>query len=413
MEMRIYIPAETSTALIPEALAASLVNWQQRQLQSYRADGERILQRLAAGNNNDFLIERAMSLLLNYLSLPRYVTTDLQSDEIMIRLSLSLFEDFWPRGYWRLISDWWPPLIEIAQRLPDPHLKMRVITHYSLVKCNQGQVGESLKLCEPLIYSPDFSHLSSFEQAGILHHLGGWYVWLGDYQKATRLITWCFDLAEAGQHWEFKAYAFNLLGSVALFQGDFKRARTCYEQCLALLIDHDGENNLVCIGYRSLGRLFIYQKRFAEAIPLLEKTLAIQYHWHNQEGIADNSFFLAQAYLGCGRIQEVEPLLDKALSICKNLEYALGITLCHLSFGQLEEKRGIYAQAITHYRRALVMLDTNPLLPEELRVLFHLLPLLLRRGRLWTFAATLPRLWRNVNRQRLGPKAIWRLWRGK
>jgi hypothetical protein len=141
--------------------------------------------------------------------------------------------------------------------------------------------------------------------------------------------------------------------------------------------------------------------------------LAIRRRWGEREGIAVNAAYLARAYLACDRLGEAEALSDEALSISKNLEYPIGIMLCHLSFAQLEEKRYAFSQAMTHYQQALALMDSNPRPPEELRVLLHFLPFLLRQGHLRPFAATLPRFWRNIRRQRLGPKAVWRLWWGK
>ena len=123
-----------------------------------------------------------------------------------------------------------------------------------------------------------------------------------------------------------------------------KKARRNYEESLTIFEDNDESDGLACIAYQSLGRLLVLQRQFTEAIPFLERGLAIRRGWHEQEGTATNAVYLALACLGCDRLDEVEPLLNEALHTCKDLNYLRGIALCHFAFGLLEAKRGDHSR---------------------------------------------------------------------
>lgn len=385
------------------------IDWVRHQLDRYSSDGERALRRLMDNEVSDFFLDRSFNLLTTYLSIPRHIQINNRLDELMTRLAQTIYAHVQPRGYWDEISFWWPKVAMIAKQLPDAAVAAEIIKQLATVKNEQGEVREAQHLYEQLTNSPDFSLLSSFKQANILHQIGVCYLRQGNYTKAKEALTRCLTISNEHNHLELKAHALNQLGNMAMFRGDLNRARRYYEKSLATF-EADGESdNLACVAYQSLGRLFVLQRNFSEAIPFLERGLAIRRRRQEQEGIADNAIHLAIAYLECGRLYDGESLLNEALQACRKLSDRRCIALCYWAFGRFEVKRGDNNAAITQWQQALDVLSTVPMPPIELPVLAVLLPQLLRAGRIRECLIALARLLSSLRQQELGPIAIWRL----
>lgn len=385
------------------------INWQQYQLERYRCDGEQMLQRLAAGNASDFLFECALNLLANYLSVSEFSDPNPLLDEAMVKLANALYPDVWPRGYWQQFSVWWPQLAHIAKHFPDLTLKVKIVHQLCIIKNNLGEGKKALELCESLVNSAEFPLVSSFEQASILHQFGLFHLRQGNYTEATQALTRSLHISNAHNHWQTKGFALNQLGNVAMFKGNFKQARRYYEESLTTFEIHDGDEELACVAYQSLGRCLVLQRQFKEAIPLLEKGLTIRQRWGEVEGTATNAVHLSEAYLECGRLTEAEQLLNTAISICKDIPYLRGLALCYLGFGHLEVKRGNRDLAHTQYCQALAVLDKSPMPQIELKVLVDWIPQLLLSGRMREFLKVFMRLFSTIRRQELDTTAIWRL----
>jgi len=194
-----------------------------------------------------------------------------------------------------------------------------------------------------------------------------------------------------------------------LFTGDWKKAHSCYQQSLDAF-EADGESdNLACVAYQSLGRLFVLQRQFSQAIPLLERGIAIRRHRQEQKGIAENAIHLATAYLECNKLREAEALLNEAMQICREIDDRMSMALCHSMFGSLEAKMGNMEGAIVQWQQALDLLRAAPMPSIELQILAMLLPQLLRTGRIRELLLASGRALSAFYRQKLSPLAIVRL----
>ncbi len=385
------------------------VDWGKHQLEHYSSDGERALQGLMEGEVSDFFLECSFNLLTSYLGISRHSAINHRSTEIITRLAQALYPHMQPRGYWSEISFWWPKVAMIAEQLPDATVKAQVVKQLAITKNDQGEAEEAQHLYEQLIAWLEFDLLSHYLQADILHQVGVCYLRQGSYTRAKEALTRCLAVSDEHNHQELKAYALNQLGNIFMLQGSFEKARRCYEESLTTF-ETDGESdNLACVAYQSLGRLFTLQGHFPEAILLLERGLAIRRRRQEQGGIANNAIHLATAYLGCGRLDDAESLLNEALQTCGDLNDRRGTALCHLAFGRLETKRGENNAALAQWQQALDVLSIVPMPSIELEVLAVLLPQLLRAGRIRGTLPALARLLSNLRQQRLGPIAVGRL----
>lgn len=411
------------------------VDWVQYQLTGYARDSQRILQRLQSDDGSGFLADRALELLYTYLTVPSDVPNRHQADENIARLAQILFVYIQAHGFWEDICILWPKLQPIAKSFPDPTIYVQLVKQLAIVKNDRGEVKEAQALYEELINAASFSQLSPEQRADVLHQAGVCYYRQGNYTRARKLLLQCLTLHDppsdflssvknpkqkssafvlrastaAPPVWESKAYSFNQLGNIALFQGDFKEAQRNYDESFNILITHGEAENLACVAYQTLGSLFVIQRRFDEAIPLLKKNLVIRQQRKEAGSSAHAAVYLAAAYLGQQQFIEAESLLNEAMVTSSRLQNCRNIALCHLYFGYLAQRQGNHHAALIQWRQAQATADAIPAPGIELQVLAALLTELLQTGGVHELGRVLLRLCFNLRQQGLGPVAAGRL----
>lgn len=368
------------------------------------------MQQLATPKPDEDLLLRALALLRTYLEIPRLEGVTFAGDEVMVQLANTLYQQIQVRGHWETILHLWPTLWLIASSLADPEASTHVIEALAIVKSNRGETKEALRLYEQLAATSTFEMLPVERQGSILHQMGVCYAVLPNYIKAKKVLNRCLALEDTPKIFCYKGCAWNILGNLALFQGDFAEAQRCYEESLTALKAGEDADYRVCVAYQSLGRLLIIRGEPAKAIQLLEQGLVIRSRAKEIAGAAHAAAYLALAYvLADQRLAEAERLLNEALRTCRTLDNLEGLALCHLCFGHLESKRGNSEATIEQWQQALDVLKGNPIPGLELWVLAPLLVYRLRSGRYREFGYTCIRLVQNLHRQQMGPVAIWRL----
>lgn len=308
-------------------------------------------------------------------------------------------------------------------------LKAEIICQLAIIKNNQGAVHEATKLYKYLIDSSDFEHLTYEQQAIIFHHMGVCYVRQGNYKEAEKVLKFCVDdkvtlnqnmVVDSSSErirvgvftaplWEIQAYAWNQLGNIAMALGNSNTAQRSYQECLRLFTNNGEGDNLACIAYQSLGRLFVRQQKFVQAIPYLERGLAIRRHRDERDSVASNAVQLAEACIGIGHFNKAEQLLNEALRIYNKVDEPNGKATCYFAFGQLERKRGNSADAILQWKEALDTLSIAQMPPLELQILVALIPQLILVGQFHILMSVSIRICRNLWKYSLNPHVIYRL----
>lgn len=408
------------------------INWVQYQLDAYAANAKQVVEWLQNDALESDSIELALGLTATYLDIASKAKSGPDVSEVVIVLAVSLYRHIQPAGRWNTIAVLWPRLVEITQMLPCPELHAETVMQLAITKNNQGAVQEAQQLYERLIHSAIFYGLPVHQQVNVWHHLGVCYLRQGFYSQAKVAFQRCLKDADdqpaiaqytegrlhvegvnrgvpAPSLWEIQAYALNQLGNIALFHGDFTQAHQYYQDSLALFNAHGEKDNLACVSYQSLGRLYVFQRKFALAIPVLQKGLAIRRRRHELEGTASNAVHLATAYLECDRLREAEPLLNEALRIYKELNDRQGVALCHLAFGRYALKQRQRREAVVHWQQSLDILATFQMPAIELQVLVLLLPQLLYLGHLREAQRYLIRFLDTLCKHNLNPIILCRL----
>jgi tetratricopeptide (TPR) repeat protein len=386
------------------------IDWTDYQIEQYSSDARRVLQRLATAEPDEALLLRALALLRTYLEIPRLEGVTYVGDEVMVQLANTLYQQIQVRGHWETILLLWPRLCFIASCLPNPIASADLIEALAIVKSNQGKTEEALNLYKQLVATSAFEMLTAERQGSILHQMGVCYAVLPNYIKAKKVLNRCLALEDTPRIFCYKGCAWNILGNLALFHGDFAEAQRCYEESLAALKASENADYMVCVAYQSLGRLLIIQGKPAKAIPLLERGLILRRRAKEIAGAAHAAAYLALAYIQADwQLAEAERLLNEALRICRALNNHEGLALCHLCFGHLESRRENADAVMEQWQQALEIMGNHPFPGLELWVLAPLLACLVRSGRYRESVQTGVRVIQNLHRQRLGLVEMWRL----
>jgi len=410
------------------------VDWVQRQLEGYTRDGSQVFSQLIADNPSSTIVNSALDLLITYLSMPAPFRRNPRLDEVMVRLTWALYTQVHNRGYWDVICVIWPKMQEVARRLPDPAQYAEVSRQLAITLNDCGAKKAAQQLYEELLASPQFAQITLDQQADILHQAGVCFLDQGNTECAQQVLTQCLNIAEppdsamnirdkssalqakarnaycaGAMIWESKAYAYNQLGHLCMTQGGFAAARHNYEKSLRIFLLYGEEENLACVAYQALGCLLVRQKGYEEATPLLQKNLALRQRRGEKKGSAYAAAYLAESYLGSGKMAEAEALLNEAISACVALSDRRGMALCHFYFGHLEQRRGNLAAALHQWQRAQALAATIPIPAFELQALVALTSAFFRTGRSGELRTTLLRLFRNIQQQKLRPVSALRL----
>lgn len=408
------------------------VDWQLHLQERYCYEATLALENFLAGKVERIFIERLLALLYTYTAVPRVEELPCLADESMLLLARAIAGHLIAMGYWQPLLLLWPQLCQIAQYSTDPIMYVVLFKHLALVKGRQSTEAGML-VYQQLIADKRFTHVQPQLQVDILVNYATNLLWHGKPTRAEPLLLHCLALTALGatqseesyvkdRHglrlgdwlatlWELRAYALNQLGVLQMFSGNFVAAQQCFDECLALLVAHDEVDNLACVAYQSSGRLLLYQRRYATALPILESGLTIRNRWQDAEGIAVNSIYLAAAQLKLKNFSQAERLLHKAIALCRELDNTHDFALCQLYLGELAFQRRQYAQARIHWRDVTTIATQVILHFVELRPwLRYLFPLLLRGEFVlcWLIIAT---LWRSTRHDQLSLRALWRfLW---
>ena len=240
-------------------------------------------------------------------------------------------------------------------------------------------------------------------KADVLHQFGTGLVSQGKLQEGVQILKRCLELvdqypANSGLRnnndqfglrsayeqtplWETKAYTLNQLGLAAMYQGQFDLAKRRFDSCQEIFIAHHEEDNLACVAYQSMGQLLLYRGQAVQAIPLLSRGLNIRRRRRDQEGVAINALYLAAAYLASHQTENVEDLLNNALSIFRALGNHRSTGICYIYFGQYEFVCGNVESAFTQWQQALTSFATTPPPLIELRALIRYMPWMILHGR--------------------------------
>lgn len=406
------------------------INWHDHALEQYRRDAEQAID-WARGNVPDrVLIARVLELLRTYVEVPGVGERPQFADEQMLSLALHTIGRIRRMGYWREMNDLWPQLCKIAELAGDVDRYLIFVKYMATAKGNVGEKAEELAIYAQLLAHPRFPAATPTLQANLLITHAVTLLWNGRRQEAAPLLQRCLAItnpdaqaSNRGEHhqdadvylglgntplWETRAYALNQQGVLHMFCGEFSTARRRFAEMHAIFQAHGEAGNLLCVAQQAIGRLLLYERKYADALDLLTQGYAVRQRWNDREGIAVNAIYMAAARIGLQQFDVAKTLLTSALGICHDLENRHDLALCHLYFAHLALRQQNLESALVHWQELATLAPDIVLHFVEVRGLIRKVPVLFRCGE-WALAWQLLKLlWQSVRNDQLTVRMGWR-----
>jgi tetratricopeptide (TPR) repeat protein len=111
-----------------------------------------------------------------------------------------------------------------------------------------------------------------------------------------------------------KAVLFSDLGLIAREQGQFTEAIAQYEKSM-LLMRRLGNDGGVADAWRMMGRTFLIQKRFDDAVACCQTSQSIAERSRDELRTGGARYILADCYESMGRLQEAAQLLERVVEM--------------------------------------------------------------------------------------------------
>lgn len=96
----------------------------------------------------------------------------------------------------------------------------------------------------------------------------------GDFDKAIPLLEWDAEVALRLEDWALASNALNLLGKIAMKQGDLRSARSCFEQALSCVVRSEEYSRFAYI-YPSLAKLAAMEGTGVLAAAYIDSTIMV------------------------------------------------------------------------------------------------------------------------------------------
>ena len=145
-----------------------------------------------------------------------------------------------------------------------------------------------------------------------LANLGNLRADAGEWDRARAYYLEALDLMTKAHDEIGKAVLFSDLGLVARETGQFDQAIQHYEQSLVLM-RRVGNQGGVADAWRMIGRTFLIQQRYEDAIACCQTSQSIAERARDELRTGGARYVLAQCYEEMGRLQEAADLLDQVV----------------------------------------------------------------------------------------------------
>ena len=176
-----------------------------------------------------------------------------------------------------------------------------------------------------------------------------WWI-RGHYGEGRRWLAGTLDQIDKTS--SYRGRALDGAGVLAWIQGDYKAARTLYEESLA--IDRDaGDQKGIASSLGNLGIIALEQGDLTLAKELLGEALAINRGLGNLQGLAPSLINLSLVAIKQEDFTLARSQLEEALSINRRLGDRWGVTTALINLGDVMCAEGDCLRAQTHFEESL------------------------------------------------------------
>jgi tetratricopeptide (TPR) repeat protein len=165
------------------------------------------------------------------------------------------------------------PTLPLLKKMDDRELQARIKSDLAYAYTRLGEYNKAIPLYEESLSLTQTTHYS-IQAADDRAFLAKIYLYKKDYAKSEALLK--ESLIQVNQQDIEAVSILKALGTLKLFQKDFKQAEMHTQKALKLVQDKEGEDSSLTVPYlQELGLVYIAEKRYQEAELLYRQALKI------------------------------------------------------------------------------------------------------------------------------------------
>ena len=220
----------------------------------------------------------------------------------------------------------------------------------------QGRLGAAASTMQDSVNGYRSTNNKSVELADALNGLADTLTLAGRGDESGKLLEEATKIASELKNESIHSELLNTQGDAAFYRGDYKAARSAYEQAVQAATKMKDREKIL-IPKMNLARVSIAEGRAQAAIPELRTTiqqadsLHMKYYW--LRGSVD----LAEALIKSKDYARARQELDQTLNTSEKLGTRLQTAIIHFQTGNLLKQMGDASGAAGQYRQAAALLD--------------------------------------------------------
>jgi tetratricopeptide (TPR) repeat protein len=220
----------------------------------------------------------------------------------------------------------------------------------------QGRLGAAVSAMQDAVSGYRSANNNGFELADSLNNLADALALVGRGEESGKLLEEATKLANGLKNESMHSELLNTQGDAAFYRGDYKAARSAYEQAAQSAAKaKDREKNL--IPKMNLARVSIAEGRPQAAIPELRAAIQQADSLHLKYYRLRGSVDLAEAMIKSKDYSHAKQELDQALNTSEKLGTRLQTAIIHFQMGNLLKQAGDAPGAAEQYRQADTLLE--------------------------------------------------------
>ena len=189
--------------------------------------------------------------------------------------------------------------------------------------------------------------------------LKGYYFYTkGDYSQALKFYRQSAQVAIPDD--DLQGYNLTMTGNAFRELAQYDSAKFFYDRSIDLL-SHLNAPRQLAYAYKNLARLYVLQWKNKEAEDWLLKALKIYEQTKRKGGIADTYFSLSDVSKNKADFTAANDYVDKGCALANSVDDEFLLILCFMNRGDIKNRLGEYADALTLYFQALGILKSKDL----------------------------------------------------
>ena len=220
----------------------------------------------------------------------------------------------------------------------------------------QGRVGAAVSAMQDSVNALRSTNNKSRALAASLNDLADTLALAGRGDESGKLLEEATKVASELKNESIQSQILNSQGDVAYYRGDYKAARSAYEQA-AQIAAKTKDREKILIPKMNLARVSIAEGHAQAAIPELRAALQQADSLHLKYDWLRGSVDLAEAMIKSKDYAHARQQLDQALNASEKMGTRLQTAVIHSQLGNLLKQTGDASGAAGHYREATTLLN--------------------------------------------------------